>query len=70
MWVVGVIGMSAVYNRQYSKGDKDATLRNSRVYLVDGRICLTMFNLKVSVRKVGLKDHVILTWEILFNFVQ
>ena len=70
MWVVGVIGMSAVYNRQYSKGDKDATLRNSRVYLVDGRICLTIFNLKVSFGKVGLVDQVIFTWNVLFNLVQ
>jgi hypothetical protein len=41
MWAVGVIGMSAVCN----KNSRDATLRNSRVYVVDGRICLTVFNL-------------------------
>jgi len=66
MWAVGVIGMSAVCNK-YSR---DATLRNCRVYVVDGRICLTVFNLKVSVRKVGLRDQVIFTWKILFNLVQ
>ena len=55
MWAVGVIGMSAVCNK-YSR---DATLRNCRVYVVHGRICLTVFNLKVSVSKVGLKDQVI-----------
>jgi len=50
-------------------GTKDATLRNSRVYVVDGRICLTIFNLKISVKKVGL-DQVIFTWKILFNLVK
>ena len=51
-------------------GTKDATLRNSRVYVVDGQISLTVFTLKVSVRKVGLKDQVIFTWKMLFNLVQ